>query len=132
MPKFYPKLPDEIESIGRAIVNSSFKIHKKLGPGLLERIYESCLEYELKKSGLHVERQVSIPIVYEELRFKEGFVMDLFVERKVIVELKAVDHMNPVFEAQLISYLKMTGLELGYLINFNSKLIKDGIHRYRN
>lgn len=96
MSKAYPKLPDELESIGRAVVNSSFKIHKKLGPGLLERIYESCLEYELKEMGYQVQRQVSIPIVYEKLKFREGFVMDLLIEKQVIVELKAVNEMNPI------------------------------------
>jgi GxxExxY protein len=103
-----------------------------LGPGLLEKVYEVCLSHELRKLGLNVERQLDIPIVYDGLTFEEGLRLDLLVENKVVIELKAVDIVNPVWEAQIISHLMLTGKRLGYLINFNVPLIKDGIRRYVN
>lgn len=122
----------EEEIIGKQIVNASFTIHKALGPGLLEKVYEVCLSHELKKLGLKVKRQLDIPIVYDGLIFDEGLRLDILVEDKVIIELKAVDIVNPVWEAQIISHLMLTGKRLGYLINFNVPLIKDGIRRYVN
>ena len=107
------------------------KVHKGLGPGLLEKIYEACLEHELKKKGLEVERQVRLPIYYDGLEFNEGLILDLLVEDLVIVELKAVDQVNPVWQAQLMSHLYLANLSLGYLINFNVPLIKQGIKRIR-
>lgn len=128
----YKKLSDEEEEIGRAIVNSAYKVHKELGPGLLEKIYEVCMAYELRKAGYEVKRQIDIPIVYDNMKFDEGLRLDLLVNDKVICELKAVDLVNPVWEAQIISHLKLTKLNLGYLINFNIPLIKNGIRRFRN
>lgn len=128
----YKKLSDEEEEIGRAIVNSAYKVHKELGPGLLEKIYEVCMAYELRKAGYEVKRQIDIPIVYDNMKFDEGLRLDLLVNDKVICELKAVDLVNPVWEAQIISHLKLTKLNLGYLINFNVPLIKNGIRRFRN
>lgn len=125
-------LTNEEEEIGKKIVNSSFIIHKALGPGLLEKVYEVCLCHELRKSGLSVLRQLDVAIVYDGIVFDEGLRLDLLVENKVVVELKAVDIINPVWEAQIISHLKLTGKRLGYLINFNVPLIKDGIRRYIN
>jgi GxxExxY protein len=122
----------EEEKIGKQIVNASFVVHKALGPGLLEKVYEVCLSHELRKLGLNVERQLDIPIVYDGLTFEEGLRLDLLVENKVVIELKAVDIVNPVWEAQIISHLMLTGKRLGYLINFNVPLIKDGIRRYVN
>ncbi len=122
----------EEEKIGKQIVNASFVVHKALGPGLLEKVYEVCLSHELKKAGLNVERQLDIPIVYDGIIFEEGLRLDLLVENKVIIELKAVELVNPVWEAQIISHLMLTGKRLGYLINFNVPLIKDGIRRYVN
>lgn len=122
----------EEEIIGKQIVNASFTIHKALGPGLLEKVYEVCLSHELKKLGLKVKRQLDIPIVYDGLIFDEGLRLDILVEDKVIIELKAVDIVNPVWEAQIISHLMLTGKRLGYLINFNVPLIKVGIRRYVN
>lgn len=119
------------ELIGKVIVDSAFKVHKTLGPGLLEKIYESCMEYELKKQGLEVTRQITIPIEYDGLKFDEGLRLDLYVEKKVIIELKAVEEFNPVWTAQLLSYMKLLKCNLGYLINFNVPLIKQGIKRYR-
>ncbi|MFD2036608.1 GxxExxY protein [Belliella marina] len=120
------------ERIGKLIVNSSFKVHKNLGPGLLEKVYEVCLAHELRKSGLDVKRQITIPIVYDGIKFDEGLRLDLLIEDKIIIEIKAVEQVNPVWEAQIISHLRLTRLKLGYLINFNVPLIKKGIRRYRN
>jgi GxxExxY protein len=125
----YKALSIEEERIGKLIVNASFKVHKELGPGLLERIYEACLEYELRSAGLDVKRQLKIPIKYAGQTFDEGIRLDLLVERKVVIEIKAVDEMHDVWQAQIISHLRLTQLRLGYLINFNVPLIKDGIRR---
>ncbi|MDX5477717.1 GxxExxY protein [Fontibacter flavus] len=122
----------EEERIGKLIVDASFKIHKSIGPGLLEKIYEVCLAHELRKAGLDVKRQVTIPIQYDGIQFDEGVRLDLLVEEKVVIEIKSVEQVNPVWEAQIISHLKLTGLSLGYLINFNVPLIKKGIRRFRN
>jgi GxxExxY protein len=127
----YFPLSTDIEIIGKAVVNASYKVHKTLGPGLLERIYEVCLAHELTKSGFNVKRQQNIPIVYDGISFDEGLRMDILVNDLVIVEPKAVDEMNPVWVAQIISHLKLTGLQLGFLINFNVSIIKHGIKRYR-
>jgi GxxExxY protein len=104
----------------------------RLGPGLLERIYEVCMEHELKKAGFEVKRQVNIPISYDGIWFDEGLRLDLLVEDRVIIELKAVEAVKPVWEAQIISHLKLSKLNLGYLINFNVPLIKKGIRRFVN
>jgi GxxExxY protein len=119
----------DVEAIGKAIVNAALKVHRRLGPGLLEKLYEACLCYELRQSGLSVARQVTIPIVYDGLAFDEGLRIDLLVENKVIVEIKSAELMTPVWHAQVLSQLKMTGHRLGFLINFNVPLIKDGIKR---
>ncbi len=126
----YILLSDDEERIASLIVNAAFKVHKTLGPGLLERVYEACMEYELKKAGLDVKRQVDIPITYEHFIFDEGLRLDLLVNDRVIVELKAVDTVNPVWEAQILSHLKLTNLRLGFLINFNVPIIKQGIRRF--
>lgn len=118
------------EKIGKAIVNAAFKVHKELGPGLLEKVYEICLAHELREDGYDVKRQVDIPIVYDGIAFEEGLRLDLLVDNLVIVEIKAVDQINPVWQAQVISHLKLTKTNLGYLINFNVPLIKDGIKRF--
>jgi len=125
-------LTEKEEFIGKAIVNAAFKIHKKLGPGLLEKVYEVCMWHELTKEGFDVKRQVNIPIVYDGIEFEEGLRLDLLVDDLVIVELKAVDVVNAVWEAQIISHLKLTELNLGFLINFNVPLIKSGIKRFIN
>ena len=125
----YSKLSDVEGAIGRAIVNAAFKVHSELGPGLLEKVYEVCLTHELRKVGLLVARQVDIPIRYDGIEFDEGLRLDLLVENKVIIETKALDQVNPVWQTQVLSHLKLTGLRLGYLINFNVPLIKVGIER---
>lgn len=128
----YKELSLQEEDIGKAIVYAAYQIHKALGPGLLEKVYEVCMAHELRKMGFEVKRQVDIPIVYDGIQFDEGLRLDLLVNDLVIIELKAVDQVNPVWEAQIISHLKLTERHLGYLINFNVPLIKNGIRRFRN
>lgn len=125
----FRKLSLHEDALGKAIVNASFQVHSELGPGLLEKIYEVCLVHELRKNGIDVERQISIPIKYKEIVFDEGLRLDLLVDGKVIVEIKALEQVNEVWMAQILSHLKLTGLRLGYLINFNVPLIKVGIRR---
>ncbi len=122
-------LPRETDRIAAQIVDAAFKVHSTLGPGLLESVYEICLTYELQKRGLKVERQVALPVVYDGERLDAGLRLDLLVENRVIVEIKAVEKMIPVFQAQLLTYLKLTGKRLGLIINFNVPLIKQGIKR---
>ncbi len=126
----FEKLTIQEEDIGKAIVGAAYKVHSELGPGLLEKIYEVCLVHELRKEGLIVARQLDIPIQYDGITFDEGLRLDVLVENKIVVEIKAVDQVNPVWQAQVLSHLKLTKLRLGYLINFNVPLIKDGIKRF--
>src|SRR5262245_6603447 len=113
--------------LAKVIVDVAFKIHVALGPGLLESAYEKVLKFELERRGLKVQKQVTVPIVYEEMTIDEGFVADLIIADKVIIELKSVEAVAPVHKKQLLTYLKLTGKPLGLLINFNVALIKDGI-----
>lgn len=122
----------EIEYIGKTIVNLAYKVHKELGPGLLEKVYEICLAHELNKAGISVARQLDIPVVYDGIIFNEALRLDLLVGNEVIVEIKAIETVNPVWQAQVISHLKLTGKQLRFLINFNTPLIKDGIQRFIN
>ncbi len=125
----FEELSDNEERIGKAIVNAAYLVHSQLGPGLLEKVYEVCITHELRKVDMLVARQVDIPIQYDGIQFDEGLRLDLLVENKVVVEVKAVDQVNPVWQAQVLSHLKLTGLRLGYFINFNVPLIKNGIKR---
>jgi GxxExxY protein len=122
-------MPAEVERVAAAIVDSAYKVHLKFGPGLLESVYEACLAAELRRRGFFVERQVPVPIVYDGEILDEGFRLDLRVNRLVIVEVKAVEALLPVFAAQVKTYLKLTGHPLALVINFNVPLIKDGIKR---
>ena len=122
-------LPDYIEEIATKIVDAAYTVHKALGPGLLEKVYEVCFCHELAKRGLKYLRQVDVPIVYDGILFNEGMRLDVLVEDIIICELKAVNELNPVWEAQLLSHLKLSGKRLGFLINFNVLRIKDGITR---
>lgn len=121
-------IPENLELVAREIVDAAVKVHQTLGPGLLESIYETCLVHELTRRGLRVARQVPIRIVYEDLEIEAGLRIDI-LEDAVIVELKAVEDMKPLFEAQLLSYLKLADRRLGFLINFNSTLLKHGLKR---
>jgi len=126
--KFKP-LSKREEYIAEKIADAAYAVHKTLGPGLLEKVYEVCFCHEISKRGLENKRQVDIPIIYDGITFDEGLRLDVLVEELIICELKAVDEMNPVWEAQLLSHLKLTGKRLGFLINFNVPLIKKGIKR---
>lgn len=114
------------------IIGSAIEVHKNLGVGLLESTYELALAYELKKLGFDVKQQIYLPLQYKEVNIENAYKIDLLVENKVIIEVKAVLEMHSVFNAQLLTYLKLTNLKLGLLINFNIPLIKDGIHRIVN
>ena len=119
----------EEERIGKGIVNAAYVVHKALGPGLLEKVYEVCFCHVLLQNGFSVMRQLDVPIVFDGIVFEEGLRLDVMVNNLVICELKALENVNPVWEAQLLSHLKLTDKRLGYLINFNVPLIKDGIKR---
>lgn len=125
-------LSKKTEEIARIVVNSAYKVHKELGPGLLERVYEVCLAHEITKSGYQVKRQIDLPIVYDGITFNECLRLDLLIEDMVIIEVKALEQINPVWDAQIISHLKLTNNSLGFLINFNVPLIKNGIKRFIN
>ena len=129
MKQSYLPLSKREEEIAALIVAATFAVHKALGPGLLEYIYEVCFCHELTKRGLTFRRQVTLPIIYDGIVFKQGLRLDVLVEELIICELKAAETMNPVFEAQLLSQLKLANKRLGFLINFNVPLIKDGIKR---
>lgn len=118
--------------IGTVIVQTAIELHKDLGPGLLESVYEVLLAHRLRQKGLRVERQVPVPIEFDGHRFEEGFRVDLIVEGKVIVELKSVEQVHPAHKKQVLTYLKLTGLKLGYLLNFGAAWMKDGIFRIIN
>ena len=122
-------LSEKEESIASKIVDAAYTVHKTLGPGLLEKVYEVCFCYVLAQKGFDIKRQLDIPIVFEGMTFEEGLRLDVLVNDLVICELKALENVNPVWEAQLLSHLKLTGKRLGYLINFNVPLIKNGIKR---
>jgi GxxExxY protein len=118
--------------ITEGIIGAAIEVHRHLGPGMLESVYEAVLAYELAQRGLEVERQKAVPLVYKELNFDEGYRLDLLVARQVIVELKCVEALLPIHEAQLLSYLKLTGLKVGLLINFKVPVLKQGIKRLVN
>lgn len=115
-----------------AILDQAFKIHTELGPGLLESVYEKCLQYELTEAGYIAEAQVPVPMNYKTIRFEAGFRIDLLVENKVLVEIKSTENLAAVHFAQTLTYIKMKDIKLGLLINFNTKHLKDGIHRIAN
>jgi len=112
------------------ILGCAYTVHTELGPGLLEKTYEECLYYELKQAGFVVEKQKEIPLKYKEIWIDVGYRLDLLVEERIILELKAVENLNPVYVAQILTYLKLTGCSIGFLINFNVKSLKDGIRRF--
>jgi GxxExxY protein len=129
-----PKVRREMteNDIATKIIGISIELHKKLGPGLLESAYESALEFDLREAGLKVDRQVPMPFIYKEVNLEIGYKLDLLVENLVIIEIKSVEVLAPVHFAQLLTYLKLSDLKLGLLINFNTKLLKEGIHRVVN
>ena len=120
------------DEISRIVFDAALKVHKVLGPGLLESAYEECLFYELKKTNLKVEKQKALPLVYEEVKLEIGYRIDIIIEDKFIVEIKSVEALNDVHLAQLLTYLRLTDCKLGLLINFNVKLLKNGVRRVIN
>ncbi|HBR69399.1 MAG TPA: GxxExxY protein [Rhodospirillaceae bacterium] len=122
--------PDLGPALTRDIIGCAIKVHKYFGPGLLESIYEECLAIELAEKGFQVQKQLSMPVRYYDHVFENAYRIDLWVNQKVIIELKAVEKVLPVHEAQILSYMKLSKSPLGLLINFNEKLLKDGIKRY--
>ena len=127
--KVFSPIPSETERIGKIVLDAAYRVHTALGPGLLESVYETCIAYEIRTNGLLVETQVAIPVTYKDVRLEGGLRLDFLVEKCVIVEIKAVETMNPVYEAQLLTYLRLTGIRLGFLINFTVSHLKDGIKR---
>ena len=125
----FEKISEKEERVATAIVDAAFSVHNTLGPGLLERVYEVCFCHELTKKGLSFRQQVEIPIEYDGIKLDGGLRLDVIVEDIVICEIKAVDEMNPVYQAQVLTYLKLTGKRIGFLINFNVPVIKNGIKR---
>ncbi|MBU0718908.1 MAG: GxxExxY protein [Planctomycetes bacterium] len=119
----------EHDPLTGAIIGAAIEVHRELGPGLLESAYEECLAYELTQAGLAFRRQVALPVSYKQVRVEVGFRADLIVEGQVVVELKAVDRLAPVHEAQLLTYLRLTGLKTGLILNFNVPVLRDGIVR---
>ena len=123
---------ERINRLSRQVITAAMRVHTALGPGLLESAYEACLAYELAQSGVQVERQKPIPLVYRDVRLDVGYRLDLLVEDAIIVELKTVEEVTPLHSAQLLSYLKLAGYKLGLLINFNVTSLRSGIHRVVN
>lgn len=118
-----------INDITKEIIDAGLMIHKELGPGLLESVYEAILAYELSQRGLSVERQVPLPVIWKGMLIEDSFRADLIIEKKVLVELKSVEKLNPVHKKQVLTYLRVTGIQVGLLINFGNALFKDGIER---
>jgi GxxExxY protein len=123
---------ERFNRITEQIIGAAIEVHRALGPGLLESAYEACLAFEIAQRGLKVERQKPLPLVYKQVELDCGYRLDLFVEESVIVEIKAVDQLAPIHQAQLLSYLKLSDCKVGLLINFNVKLLKNGIRRVVN
>ena len=122
----------DLERIGAKIVDAAYNVHKELGPGLLESVYEYCLIEELKSRNLTVNSQIKLPVIYKGKQLDKEFIMDILVENEIIIELKAVEIILPVHEVQLLTYMKLADKKLGYLINFNVPIIKEGIRRKIN
>jgi GxxExxY protein len=123
---------DRLNAITDSIIGSAIQVHRALGPGLLESAYEACLAFELGKRQIRVEQQKPIPLIYEQVKLDCGYRMDLLVEGSVVIEIKSVEALAPIHEAQIITYLKLSGCKLALLINFNVPVVKDGIHRFVN
>ncbi|MEQ8848145.1 GxxExxY protein [Botrimarina sp.] len=124
-----PPIPRDIESVGTKVLDAAFAVHRELGPGLLESVYETCLCHELRKLGIDFVAQAQLPIFYDGIRIESGLRLDLLVAGSVIVELKAIDQMAPIHEAQLLTYMKLANVRLGFLLNFNSIMLRDGMKR---
>ncbi len=131
-PSFHMTELERLNKITEKIIGEAIEVHRKLGPGLLESAYEACLAYRLKKAGMEVELQKAVPLVYEEVKLECGYRMDMLVERLIVVEIKSVEALAPVHEAQTLSYLRLSGSKIALLINFNVVALKNGIKRFIN
>jgi GxxExxY protein len=129
MSESFDPLPRQTQEIGTSVLDAAFAVHRTLGPGLLESTYEICLEHELRQRGHGVMRQIALPVVYDTIKLDAGYRIDLIVDGAVIVEVKSVEALAPVHEAQVLTYLKLSSRRLGYLVNFNVALLKQGIKR---
>lgn len=125
----FDPIPERVERAAAQVIDAALTVHRALGPGLLESVYEACLCHELAKRGLAFQRQLSLPVIYGGIRLDAGLRIDVLVEESIVVELKAVESMLPLYEAQLLTYLKLAEKRLGLLLNFNVPLLKDGIKR---
>ena len=123
---------DEYEILGKRIIDCAIEVHRHLGPGLLESVFEICLVAELRRRGVHVENQLQLPVFYKGEKLNKTFTIDILVENVIIVELKSVEYLLPVHEIQLLTYMKLGNYKLGYLLNFNESVLKDGIRRKVN
>lgn len=123
------RIPERVDLLSNQVISAAIKVHRGLGPGLIESVYETCLFYELRKAQIEAERQVKLPITYDGIKLDAELRLDIWVERSLILEIKAVEVVLPVHQAQLMTYLKLTGNRLGLLINFNVPLLKNGLKR---
>ena len=127
--RVFQPIPAEVERTGKAVLDAAFRVHSALGPGLLESVYRIAMKHVIQSSGILAETEVKLPIMFEGLKLESGLRLDMLVDKCVIAELKSVEKMNPVYEAQLLTYLRLSGVRLGFLINFNMPHLKDGIKR---
>ena len=127
--RVFQPIPADVERIGKVVLNAAFKVHSTLGPGLLESVYQVAMKHALEKSGVAVKTDVKLPIMFEGIKLDSGLHLDLLVEKCVIVELKSVERMNQLYQKQLLTYLRLSHIRLGFLINFNVPYLKDGIKR---
>ena len=127
--RVFQPIPADVERIGKVVLNAAFKVHSALGPGLLESVYQVAMKHTLEKSGVSVKTDVKLPIMFEGIKLDSGLQLDLLVEKCVIVELKSVERMNQLYQKQLLTYLRLSRIRLGFLINFNVPYLKDGIKR---
>ncbi len=123
-------IPGETEKVAKAILDAAFTVHSNLGPGLLESVYETCLAHELRKQGLEVQVQITLPVMYDDIRIGTGYRLDMLIDNRVVVEIKSVEKLLPVHQSQVLTYLKLSGYRLGFLINFNVRHLRDGIQRF--
>ncbi len=128
--KIASRFPDLGRDLTSPVIKAAIEVHRTLGPGLLESVYEACFFYELEQVGLRVEKQLAVPVRYKNIKIEQGFRIDLWIERKVVVELKACEKILPLHKAQILTYMRLTKSPVGLLINFNEKLLKDGIARF--
>ena len=126
------KIPADLDSLSYKIIGLAIEVHRQLGPGLLESAYQQCLYYEIKKAGLKVEKEITLPIIYKEIKIDQGYRIDLLIEDKLVIELKTVENFSSVHFAQILTYLKLGNYPLGLLINYNSKILRNNIKRFIN